>query len=382
MRSAGDVRANENSVLYGLQTLFVREHNRKCEELVTKFPKSKGDDEWLYQYARRWVIALMQHITYDEWLPSLLGDDLEQSRGYDKRVNTQCTEAFVRAAFRYGHSAVPTVVHRAPHDPYAPWYEHIALLMRDAFFVPETTEKSGLAAVLLGAAKQRMSAVDALMVDDVRNKLFRVAIDLAAINLERERDTRCPRLNDVREAFGLKRHRSMKDIACGDTYLEETLESLYRGDPDEVDLFTGGLCEFKANDKSALGETFHRVIKDQFKRTRDGDRFWYEWSMEDWEVAQVKAETLVSIIGKNSHAKWAPTVSGWPTVKSGSFFVPESKKCKSIFATKGTGTSSNCHHRLDNCTTTNTILVVFIWVFIVTGIVSCTVWVGNFVFYW
>ena len=70
---AGDVRANEHSVLTSLHTVFVREHNRLCGEIAKKEPQSKGDDEVIYQRARRIVGALMQAVAYNEFLPALLG---------------------------------------------------------------------------------------------------------------------------------------------------------------------------------------------------------------------------------------------------------------------------------------------------------------------
>ncbi len=53
-----DIRANENLSLMALHTLFVREHNRRCDWLVSQYP-SWGDEE-LYQAARRFIIALIQ----------------------------------------------------------------------------------------------------------------------------------------------------------------------------------------------------------------------------------------------------------------------------------------------------------------------------------
>ncbi len=52
------------------------------------------------------------------------------------------------------------------------------------------------------------------------------------------------------------------------------LEELYGGDGglDNVDAYVGGMLETS----SGPGPTFRAVIKEQFQRIRDGDRFWFE----------------------------------------------------------------------------------------------------------
>jgi len=82
VRGAGDRRANEQSVLAVLHTLWVREHNRIESILHEVNPHWLG--EQLYQETRRIVSALIQHITYGEFLPAVLGtDSMEQ---YDLRL--------------------------------------------------------------------------------------------------------------------------------------------------------------------------------------------------------------------------------------------------------------------------------------------------------
>lgn len=71
MSIVGDDRVNIEPQLAAIHTVWHREHNRIAGELARLNPDWL--DETLYQEARRIVIAEIQHITYKEWLPILLG---------------------------------------------------------------------------------------------------------------------------------------------------------------------------------------------------------------------------------------------------------------------------------------------------------------------
>src|SRR4029078_11068158 len=65
---AGDVRAAEHPGIESLHTIFVTEHNRICDEYLAL---GLTDDELIYQLARKEVGAIIQAITYQDFLPAL-----------------------------------------------------------------------------------------------------------------------------------------------------------------------------------------------------------------------------------------------------------------------------------------------------------------------
>ncbi|CAG0923789.1 unnamed protein product [Notodromas monacha] len=112
---AGDARVNEQVELTTMHTMWMREHNRIADHLSKINPY--WNDEVIYQEARRIVAAEMQHITYNEWLPIVLGSYFMQnyslhplatgySYQYDPSINPSVTNAFSTAALRFGHTLI------------------------------------------------------------------------------------------------------------------------------------------------------------------------------------------------------------------------------------------------------------------------------------
>lgn len=68
---AGDYRANEQLALLAMHNLWVRQHNTLVD--ILKKINPHWHPEQLYQEARKIVGAQMQVITYENWLPYILG---------------------------------------------------------------------------------------------------------------------------------------------------------------------------------------------------------------------------------------------------------------------------------------------------------------------
>ena len=294
---AGDVRANENSVLSSVHTLFVREHNRLAAEILAENPD--WSDEQVFQRARQLNVAQMQNITFNEYLPALLGADLSTYDGYNASINPGIERVFSSAAFRLGHTQLSSEIERLTADGRS----EESLTLAEVFF-PDTSllQDSGIDNILRGVASSLSQAIDNEVIEDVRSLLFggspnAPARDLVALNIERGRLNGVADYNTVRESYGLQRVDSFAEITS-DTERQETLASLYSS-VDDIDAFIGFLAEDRLPG-SSVGESLDAILREQFERLRDGDRFYFENSLTAADAAIIRDVTLSDIILRNT----------------------------------------------------------------------------------
>jgi Animal haem peroxidase/Peptidase M10 serralysin C terminal len=296
--AAGDVRAQENPSLTALQTLFVREHNYQVDKLHKEHPN--WDAEHLYQQARAIVSGEIANITYNEFLPHLLGQGfLAAYHGYDPTVDATISEEFAGAAYRWGHSTVSNETERVDNNGVAIGPE---LELKDTFFLPadQFNAFTGTDGFLRHLGTDLAQAMDGRIVDGLRNFLFDppVGQDLAAINIQRGHDLGLGTLNETRIALGLAPYTSFEQL----TDDPGTLAGLHATftNIDQVDLWTGGLSERHMANGSLIGETFAHIVGDQFEALRDGDRFYFENALDQKTVAEIKGTTLSDLIERDT----------------------------------------------------------------------------------
>ncbi len=243
----------------------------------------------------------MQVITYREFLPRLLGPDaLPPYVGYDPTLNAGINNEFSTAAYRLGHTLLSPRLMRLDADGQAIAAGHLAL--RDAFFRPDRlVDEGGIEPVLRGLTAQPAQELDAYVVDDVRNFLFGPpgagGLDLASLNLQRGRDHGLPAYNVVRQAYGLPPVTSFAQITS-DPGVQARLASAY-GDVGQLDPWAGALAEDHIA-PGMVGPMVRAVLVDQFRRLRDGDRFWYQRLFDGDELAALEATRLSDVIRRNT----------------------------------------------------------------------------------
>ncbi|NWH58032.1 PERM Myeloperoxidase, partial [Geococcyx californianus] len=190
---AGDSRANEMLGLTCMHTLFVREHNRLARALKRLNPHWSG--EKLYQEARKILGAMIQIITYRDYLPLLLGTHfyrlIPHYRGYNEFADPRISNVFT-LAFRFAHASVPPTIDRL-NENYRPIGPKIPL--RNAFFaVWRIVKEGGIDPFLrnMMASQAKLMTQQQMVVDDLRDRMFeqveRIGFDLPALNMQRGRD--------------------------------------------------------------------------------------------------------------------------------------------------------------------------------------------------
>ncbi|XP_039283319.1 peroxidase [Nilaparvata lugens] len=311
---AGDGRVNEQLELALMHTIWMREHNRVARSLQQQHPN--WSDEALFQEARRIVVAEMQHITYNEFLPIVLGreymDKFElspQDKGhtalYDASLNPGITNVFATAAFRFGHSLIQSHMHG--YGRFGNVRSNLTLSRQH--FNPFILYNDGAVDDFIrGLSTQPAQKFDRFFSKEVTDHLFQgdldFGLDLFALNIQRGRDHGLPPYNDWREVCALPRAVSWEDLARYiDTQSVQKLRSIY-GSVDEIDLFSGAVAE-KPTGSAILGPTFVCLVGDQFARLRRGDSFFYEEggqsaSFTEEQLSELRHASLSRILCDNS----------------------------------------------------------------------------------
>jgi peroxidase len=294
---AGDVRANEQPGLTSFQTVFLREHNLQANRIATRHPE--WDDERVFQEARRIVIAELQAIVSNEFLPALLGRPLPRYAGYRRNVNPGLSNVFAAAAYRNGHSMVGPDIGVIDEN----FVEIDSLPLQSVFFNPGVIASvNGIDPIVRYFAVDTQQITDTMIVDPLRNFLFGPpgagGFDLGAMNIQRGRDHGLPDYNTVRRDFGLKPVKTFAQITS-QASVAASLASLY-GNVNNIDAWVGMLAEDHLPG-SSMGATHTAILRVQFTALRDGDRFWYQnCGFSPQQLGEIERTRLSHILMRNT----------------------------------------------------------------------------------
>ncbi len=302
--AAGDVRANENIELTNITTLFVREHNYQATQLAKQHPT--WTDQQLYDGARQIVIGEIQAITYNEWLPALMGRPLAPYQGYNPKVDPSISVEFASAAYRLHTLLDDDIEFLGNNGNELPGM--LALPLSADFFQPSIVAQPGeIAGNLKYLASDNAQEVDEKTVDGLRNALFADApiisnvevgaSDLIADDIQRGRDEGDPTYNQARVAMGERPVTSFAQITSN-MQLQQQLQQLY-GNVNNVELFVGLMAEDHLPG-SSLGPTEQAILARQFEALRDGDRFFYLNADPAGLANQLNHTTLSQILERNT----------------------------------------------------------------------------------
>ncbi|AKS45912.1 peroxidase [Octadecabacter temperatus] len=300
---AGDVRANENPNLLSMQTMFVREHNYWAERLAEEHPD--WDDAQLYDAARSIVEFELQQITYNEWLPHLVGDAVGEDTGFDANVSGEMSVEFSTAAFRFGHTLVSSSIDRIAEDG----TDDGSMALMDSYFNHSPVEDGGIEAIIRGQLSETAQELDTEIVDDLNFFLETPdgvsGFSLAAINLARGLDHGLDSYINVRaQLIGDIAPDTLDpldfSIITSDEDVQARLATVYT-DIFQVDLWVGGLAE-DATGGTQMGPLFTHIIADQFTRTRAADETFGDLdpALGDTIIAEVEASTFATIIERTT----------------------------------------------------------------------------------
>ena len=348
-----------------LHSLFAAEHNFICDKLRKEERRSWDDDE-LFETARLINVALMAKIHTTEWTPAILAHPSTKAAmrlnwwGISRRLKRSYGRVSDNEVLS-GILGAPTSHHGSPYcltEEFVAVYRMHSLIPDDFVFysldgaapvtlgfndlraadaIPRVRELGmatmlhsfGIAhpgAITLHNFPRSLQALQPFGPDEEddgsgrpRRQGDRV-LDLAAVDIFRDRERGVPRYNAFREAFHKPRVRSFEQLTSNPAWAEE-IRQVYANDIDAVDLMTGLHAEdlpkgFGFSDtafrlfvlmasRRLRSDRFFTVDYDAEHYTRTGLRYIEETSMKDVLLRQY--EQLAPSLGPvdNAFKPWA-----------------------------------------------------------------------------
>ncbi|XP_017486841.1 PREDICTED: peroxidasin-like [Rhagoletis zephyria] len=219
-----------------------REHNRLSRELKRINPH--WNDETIFQEARRIVGAGRSAMKLNDLMLKNQG----YSYSYDPNINPAIMNEFAASAYRW----------------------HSFVQMKN-FLFPAGNATFGL--------------------------------DLAAIDIQRERDHGTPPYNEFRKVCGLPKIRNFQDLnGVLQPGMAEKFSQIYEH-VDDIELFVAGHSEIPLPE-GLVGPTFACIATEQFRRLKNGDRFWFENggmpnSFSEQQLNELRKVTLSGVLCAN-----------------------------------------------------------------------------------
>ncbi len=287
-----------------LHTLFAREHNAICDALKAIYPG--WSDEMLFQTARLVNSALIVKIHTIEWTPAILRHPALKIAmnanwaGIANDLLRNLTDlAFGDKEISFGIPASETHHHSAPYSLTEEFVTVYRLhpLIPDEFTFRDVGDDSVLGAGLSFTEIQGRHTRDAVEQYGMANLFYSFGlappgamvlgnypntlrhfekadepvIDLAAVDIMRDRERGVPRYNAFRRSLGMKPIRSFRDLTA-DHALAAKIEKVYRCDIERVDTLVGMLAEAPP-EGFGFSDTAFRIFILMASRRIKSDRF-------------------------------------------------------------------------------------------------------------
>jgi len=197
---SGDDRVNENLGLAIIHTIFLRNHNQIALTLSQINPH--WTDDQLFEETRKIVSAQIQHITYNEFLPFVIGEEMIDKfqlrlltegfyQHYDMNLNPSVVNEVANAVFEFLFTTMPSTMERYSKALNLMGY----IKMTDSFFNPHEMYTEKFDEYLLGMISQNAPSSDQIVTNEMTNTVSdngNEGFDFVASSIQRGRDHGLP----------------------------------------------------------------------------------------------------------------------------------------------------------------------------------------------